>query len=527
MGFMDVIRSKTRYFNRRLALACSLIALSTFNYGFDNQAFATTQAMDAFDKQFGEYDADEGTWVLPPYWLSLFNSLNYIGFAGGVIIGSWVSAHYGRRMCMFLMSVYALVTATIAVTSNNKSQIMAARVLNYVYVGMELSVVPAFQSEIVPAAVRGLVVGTYQFSLILGGLVINCVCLGTARLPDNRAWRIPVGLFYVVPAAVAALVWLVPESPRWLLAQGREAEARANLAMLRAGACFDDAQVDAEFAEVRYALAQERELRGAFWEVFGRGHRQRTALVVGINAAQQATGQQFASQYGTVYAKSLGTVDPFVFSIVVALINALAIALALATNDRVGRRGPLLASAVVMCVSLVAMGGLGTPAVLTTGLKIAIVSMLALMTFGFSIGLAPLTYVVATEIPALRLRDATLRLGFFVNVLFNFLSNFSLPYLLYAPYGNLGSKTGFVFGSIAALAVVFIWFCVPECKGKSLEQIDRMFRDGVPLRRFGDFDASGFAAEAVAADALGKKGDGNVRVEEETIEGDRGRREPV
>lgn len=75
--------TKFRFFNRRLALSCVLIAVSTFNYGFDNQAFATTQAMDAFDKQFGVWNEKTGTYILEPSWLSLFNSLNYIGFAAG------------------------------------------------------------------------------------------------------------------------------------------------------------------------------------------------------------------------------------------------------------------------------------------------------------------------------------------------------------------------------------------------------------------------------------------------------------
>jgi SP family sugar:H+ symporter-like MFS transporter len=72
-----------KYFNQRLALACSLIALSSFNYGFDNQAFATTQAMDSFTKKFGDYNAKTKKYVLNPVWLSLFNSLVYIGFGAG------------------------------------------------------------------------------------------------------------------------------------------------------------------------------------------------------------------------------------------------------------------------------------------------------------------------------------------------------------------------------------------------------------------------------------------------------------
>lgn len=118
-----------KHFNRTLFLSCLLIMMSTLNFGFDNAAFSTTQAMDAFAKQFGELNAN-GKYALPTVWLSLFNSLNYIGFGVGVIIGSFVSKRWGRRWCMFSMSAYALVSATICVTSQTKEQIMAGRILN-------------------------------------------------------------------------------------------------------------------------------------------------------------------------------------------------------------------------------------------------------------------------------------------------------------------------------------------------------------------------------------------------------------
>lgn len=80
--------------------------------------------------------------------LDPFPRNEYADLVVGVIAGSFISARWGRRWCMFVMSVYALGTATISVTSFHREQIMAARILNYVYVGMELGVVPTFQSEI-------------------------------------------------------------------------------------------------------------------------------------------------------------------------------------------------------------------------------------------------------------------------------------------------------------------------------------------------------------------------------------------
>lgn len=71
------------HFTPRLACAVGLIALSTFNYGFDNQGIATSQAMTAYKKQFGDYDPKTKTWAISTYWTSLLNSLNFIGFAVG------------------------------------------------------------------------------------------------------------------------------------------------------------------------------------------------------------------------------------------------------------------------------------------------------------------------------------------------------------------------------------------------------------------------------------------------------------
>lgn len=77
------MRSIAKHFNQRLFLSVVLIAVSQFNYGFDNQAFAQTQAMDAFQAQFGDYNPKTKKYGLQTYWLSLFNSLPFIGFAIG------------------------------------------------------------------------------------------------------------------------------------------------------------------------------------------------------------------------------------------------------------------------------------------------------------------------------------------------------------------------------------------------------------------------------------------------------------
>jgi MFS family permease len=188
----------------------------------------------------------------------------------------------------------------------------------------------------VPAPVRGFVVGSYQLSLTLGGVVINAVCYGTSRIEDNRAWRIPLGLFYIVPTIIAGSIFFLPESPRWLLQQNRMEEAKTSLQKLRKGA-FTEIQIDNEFKELEFALENQVE-QGRFVELFQSKNLKRTLIVVLVNFFQQATGQAFTSQYGGVYVRSLKIFNPQLFTLMGSCISSSVMICMLLISDKVGRR---------------------------------------------------------------------------------------------------------------------------------------------------------------------------------------------
>ncbi|KAJ4169633.1 hypothetical protein NW754_005785 [Fusarium falciforme] len=120
-------------FNVRLTLTVLLIAFSQFNFGFEMSVFSGTQAMNYFEKQFGTWNPAARKHVLDPQWLSLFNSLPYISFMIGLLVGSYVSNRWGRRMCVFTMSIWAIIAAAIVVTAKNRDHLLAGRVLNCLY----------------------------------------------------------------------------------------------------------------------------------------------------------------------------------------------------------------------------------------------------------------------------------------------------------------------------------------------------------------------------------------------------------
>ncbi|KAM5347734.1 hypothetical protein ACJ41O_007558 [Fusarium nematophilum] len=400
-------------FNGRLIYSCGIIALSQLNFGMDQAAFSNTQAMPAFKQQFGTFSEATGTYVLETVFLSLLNSVIFVGFVFGLLFGNLTSRRFGRRIAMFLMCFWALTSAVVLILSKTPTQAIVGRTLTYVYIGMELALVPVLQSELVPAEARGFVVGTYQSGLL---------------------------------------------SPRWLLTRDRPDDAIKSLRLLRRGAYTDD-EIESEFQNMQKAINTTVK-KGTFMDMFRGTNLKRTLITIGVNVFLQLTGQNFSSKYGTIFIQSLGTVNPFVMSCINTATGIAAAFLTQFLTDKTGR----------------------APA--CRRIRTGIVVMVTLFGVGFGLGWAPLSHVVAAEIPTTGLRDLTYALGSIFNIVIQWAVAFSIPYLIDDAYAGLGSKVGFIFGTTAFLATLFSWFFVPECGGKTLEEIDELFIRGVPIRKF-------------------------------------------
>lgn len=275
--------------------------------------------------------------------------------------------------------------------------------------------------------------------------------------------------------------YMLHKSPRWLLMQDRIEEAKAAHYKYRVGTMSDEA-IDFEFDLLHQALVTEPE-QGHTKELFQGTNLKRTAIVVVTNFFQQATGQTFASQYGTIFIKSLGTVNPWSMSTGNSAIGLSVLIICLLVADKLGRRYMLLAGSAVQAIALFTMGGLGLHNTTLYSHKAGEAAMLSLFGAAFSFAWGPLTYVVTTELPALRLRDRSQRVASMTNIATNLVVTFVVPYMLKA----LASQVGFIFGALSVLAGVFVYFCVPECKGRSLEEVDRMFLDGIKVREFRNY----------------------------------------
>lgn len=273
-------------------------------------------------------------------------------------------------------------------TARSSAQFTIGRIICFGMTGMAIVVVPIYQAETSPRVLRGMFASTIQVMITLGSLVATLIAYGTQHITSRRGWQIPIGLQLVMPTIITVLLPLLPESPRWLLCQGRPDDALKNLKKLRKGE--SETSVRLELEAISFANASEE--KGSWSEVFDRTNRVRTGVAILAMFGQQITGQAFPSQYGVIFYQSQGFRDQaFLFNVLSAVVGIVAVCMTWLYVDAVGRRPVLLVGSVMMGAFLYILGGMGTIPKNQLGHdeKNVIVASLMLFSFFYNLSWAP------------------------------------------------------------------------------------------------------------------------------------------
>lgn len=285
----------------------------------------------------------------------------------------------------------------------------------------------------------------------------------------------------------AALIILpfFPESPFWLVAHGKEEEARANIAKLH-GADYD---VDGRYAEVTSALAQQAESQksqGMIKDCFSSDNWRRTMVAVMMFFIQNACGTGWVIGYMSYFMQLAGMPVEQSFNATVGICGVM-----LVGNisgwfliEWLGRRGTALYGTLVLCVCLFIIGILAV--VKSSNALVVQVVLMGVWAFVYQGTVGAVAWPISSENATSWLRTPTQSLCTIVNSLSASIWGLSLPYAVNPDQGDLQGKIAFIFASTLAVSVVFIFFCVPETKGRTYSEIDELWNRRVPPRKFAE-----------------------------------------
>ncbi|PTB68430.1 general substrate transporter [Trichoderma citrinoviride] len=471
---------RLKQFNSTILFIMLYMCSCAFNFGYDVGNFGGVQGMQSFGKRFGECN-EAGVCKLPPWLSSLMTSLPFLGKALGAIACGPIAERFGRKMCVLVLACLSFIGVLLQTTATTSAQFTVGRFISFAMTGMSIVVVPIYLSETSPKVLRGMMTSTLQLMIVFGQLVASLVTFGTQHISGDKGWQIPVGLQFIAPALIVGLLPLVPESPRWLLSQSKVEEAKVSLRRLYKN--HTEAEIEQEIDILRHAHSTEQ--KGSWAEVFNVDNRKRTMVAVIAMFGQQITGQAFSSQYSVVFYQSQGyKSQAFLFNILSNVTGLVCLITTWFLIDQVGRRPMLMIGGSGMAIFLFVVGGVGLEKTPNDSERGALVASFILFTCAYNLSWAPVSYVVVSEAASTRVKEKTNLFASVISIITTFVTSFTIPYLLNAPYANLGAKVGFIYGSINWVMVGVAYFFIPEMKGRSLEEVDELFAAGTALRDF-------------------------------------------
>ena len=409
------------------------------------------------------------------------NSCALLGCLVGSLASGMLSDKFGRKKLLLVSAFLFAVSSILTGWAGSFDDFVFWRIVGGVAIGMASNLSPMYIAEVAPAHLRGRLVAINQLTIVFGVLgaqianllIADKVADGATAEMIRQSWNGQYGWRWMFTAVTApSLLFfvgslLVPESPRWLIKNGKLEPARRILAKIGG-----QAYADIEAADIQNTIASEEVHHVRFSDLLA--PKMRKILLVGIALAvlQQWSGINVLFNYAEEIYRSAGYgVNDIMFNIVITgAISLVFTLLAISMVDRFGRR----------ILMLIGCAGIGLSHVLigiayVMKLKGLAVLLFTLSALGcYSLSLAPITWVLISEIFPNRIRGAAISVAVSALWIACFILTYTFPIL----NGALGTaKTFWLYAAICFAGFFFVFTKVPETKGKSLEQIERELVD--------------------------------------------------
>jgi SP family arabinose:H+ symporter-like MFS transporter len=395
-----------------------------------------------------------------------------LGCIPGAFFAGFLSDRFGRKKLLFLCALLYAVSGVLSAVPRTFGEFLVARFLSGLGIGASSLACPVYIAEISPERWRGRLGSLFQLGIVSGiflTLWVNKVIQGLGDDAWNASvgWRWMLGLEAVPAIVFIILLFTVPESPRWLANRGRQDEAREILARIGG-----PEHAVRELAAIRAAMSQEE---GRFSELLTRSYFRPLLIAVALMAGSQFCGINAIIYYSTKIFQSAGAVQNAAFASTawVGLVNLAFTFVAIALVDRAGRRPLLLIGTAVQAAALGLVGWMFHARL--SGLPLLVCVMVFIAAFASALG--PIPWILCSEIFPNKVRGRAMSIATF--------TIWSCCYIVAQTFPMLNDSkaigpvvTFWIYGAVSLLTFVFVWFAVPETKGRTLEEIEASWRRG-------------------------------------------------
>lgn len=427
----------------------------------------------------------DGSYQLSAAWQSGLSNGLLVGQILGLFANGLVADRYGYRRTM--MAALLLVVAFVFVQffAQNLPTLLVGEILLGVPFGAFQTLACTYASEVCPTALRAYLTTYVNLCWVLGQILASGLLRGLVRRPDRWAFRIPFAVQWFWPIPIGLAVVFAPESPWWLVRQGRLAEARRAVARLASVPTAD--AVDKTLALISHTDRLERAASAgtSYADCFRGTDLRRTEIVGGVWAIQMLCGSPFMG-FSTYFYEQAGLEVSNAFTMTLAqfCLGGVGTVFSWFLMGWCGRRTLYLAGLGSMAgllglIGCVALAGGGNAAA-----QWAIGSLLLLYTFVYDCTVGPVCYSLVTEMTSTRLKTKSVVLARNMYNITSIVTNIITPLMLNPTAWAWGAKAGFFWAGTCTLCWAWTFFRVPEPQGRTYGEMDVLFAAKVPARQF-------------------------------------------
>ncbi|KIW74526.1 hypothetical protein Z517_11296 [Fonsecaea pedrosoi CBS 271.37] len=450
-------------------------ATASFNFGYSNNAIAGTIAQTSFVEYFLMKDPTSRVGGM----LGAFFGGGFIGS----VIQSPISSRFGRRPCNMAAAVIIMIAGALQAGSVHIAMFLVARVLNGIGAGIIIANTPVYMSEIAPAHTRGILV-SFQGISITGAYIFSSVFALAFHFVDHSyQWRLQYIILTAVALLLVATMYFIPESPRWLMDNGRADDAWAVLQKLHKSKKDPTAKLARmEYIQIKAQIEEEKSLPSGYWYILKTPHMRKRAICGSIVWVMgQSTGIVVIANFAPQLFAGLGYSNVLQLGLSVVWVTVCAIGTWLSSLliERLGRVKQLALGGYLCSICLIIEAVLQKYYIGSSnaaGLKAATAMyFIFVFIFGLFIECPGYTYIVEIWPTHLRSEGATI----------GFVSYFIMTIVYNSPaaeaFATIGWRYYFVMIAVCIVSNTFLlWYC-PETAGLTLEEIAARFGDHVAV----------------------------------------------
>ncbi|XP_062004582.1 plastidic glucose transporter 4 [Rosa rugosa] len=385
------------------------------------------------------------------------------GATVGSFTGGTLADKFGRTRTFQLDAIPLTIGAFLCATAQSVEQMIVGRLLAGIGIGISSAIVPLYISEISPTEIRGALGSVNQLFICLG--ILGALVAGLPLSANPLWWRTMFGIA-IVPSVLLALGMAVsPESPRWLLQQGKTSQAEKVIKTL-----YGKERVTEVMHDLTSTSHGSAEPEAGWFDLFSSRYWKVVSVGAALFLFQQLAGINAVVYYSTSVFRSAGITSDVAASALVGAANVFGTAVASSLMDRQGRKSLLLISFGGMAASMLLLALSFTWSVLAPYSGTLAVAGTVLYVLSFSLGAGPVPALLLPEIFASRIRAKAVSLSLGMH----WISNFVIGLYFLSFVTKFGISSVYLgFSAVCLLAVLYIAGNVVETKGRSLEDIER------------------------------------------------------